>query len=103
MSDDQDDAPRSRGRARRPTADLPFEKAVERLERIADLLEGGTGTLEESLALFEEGVSLARRCQQRLDDAERRLEVLVQRADGSEATEPFAESDPPSSGTAGGR
>lgn len=99
MSHDPEQPPRGRGRARRPPADPPFEKAVERLERIADLLEGGGGTLEESLALFEEGVALARRCQQRLDEAERRLEVLVRRADGGEAVEPFAEDEAASPGT----
>ncbi len=54
----------------------PFETIVERLEAIAKKLEGGDAKLEESLALYEEGVKLAKVGAARLDEAERKLEVL---------------------------
>jgi exodeoxyribonuclease VII small subunit len=57
--------------------DLPFERALERLEAIVARLEQGDLALEEALAVFEEGVALSRRCAAQLDAAERRVEVLV--------------------------
>jgi exodeoxyribonuclease VII small subunit len=57
--------------------DLSFEVALERLESIVDRLEQGDLELESALAAFEEGVALARGCAERLETAERRLEVLV--------------------------
>lgn len=67
---------------------------MTRLEEIVRLLEGGTLTLEESLALFEEGVKLSRRCLSVLNDAERKVERLVGSGDGPGGrTEPFDLSD----------
>lgn len=54
-----------------------FEQAAERLAQIVELLESGELPLEQSLALFEEGVGVARAAQKRLDEAERRVEELV--------------------------
>jgi len=62
--------------------ELPFEKALARLEEIAERLEGGDLELEASLAAFEEGVLLTRRCAEQLREAERRIEVLTQEGDG---------------------
>jgi exodeoxyribonuclease VII small subunit len=62
--------------------ELPFEKALERLEAIAERLEGGDLALEAALAAFEEGVLLTRRCAEQLREAERRIEVLTQEGDG---------------------
>jgi exodeoxyribonuclease VII small subunit len=61
---------------------VPFEKALERLEEIAERLEAGDLELEAALAAFEEGVGLARRCAEQLREAERRIEVLTQEGDG---------------------
>lgn len=73
MSGPKDDkpevAPASRGMA--------FEAAMKRLAAIVDELEGGELGLEESLALFEEGVALSRLAQERLESAQKRVEVLV--------------------------
>lgn len=55
----------------------PFEASLERLTDIVDRLENGELGLEESLALFEEGVRLARHAQERLDAAEKRVEELI--------------------------
>jgi exodeoxyribonuclease VII small subunit len=54
-----------------------FEVAIKRLNEIVGALERGDLALEESLKLFEEGVQLARASQQRLDAAEKRVEMLL--------------------------
>jgi len=54
-----------------------FEESTRRLSQIVAELEGGDLPLERSLALFEEGVRIARRAQERLDQAERRVEELL--------------------------
>jgi exodeoxyribonuclease VII small subunit len=60
-----------------------FESSLSELERIVRKLEDGEMSLEESLKLFEDGVKLSRECQERLDQAERRIEVLLKDADGN--------------------
>lgn len=59
-----------------------FESSLAALERIVRELERGELPLEKSLELFEEGVRLSRECQERLNAAERRIEVLLQDNDG---------------------
>jgi len=54
-----------------------FEEALGRLEDIVKKMEAGDMTLEESLKAFEEGIKLARLCSRRLDEAERRVEILL--------------------------
>ena len=56
-----------------------FEAALRELDDVVQRLEGGNLTLEESLALYERGVALAAACHQRLQEAERRIEVLNER------------------------
>ena len=82
-------------RTRKKSPDeLPFEKALVRVEEIVEALESGEPTLEESLALFEEGVMLSRQCNKRLNAAERRLEVLAgKEGDGAPAVEPMDEDE----------
>lgn len=60
--------------------ELSFEEALQELETIVDKLEAGEQTLEEALALFERGQTLAARCNQQLDSAVLRVEQLT--ADG---------------------
>jgi len=55
---------------------LNFEQALERLTKLVEKLESGRLPLEESVAAFEEGVKLTRRCEALLDSAEQRLQVL---------------------------
>nr|MBO2507566.1 exodeoxyribonuclease VII small subunit [Bacillota bacterium] len=55
-----------------------FEQALAALEKIVDRLEREDLSLEQALALFEEGIGLARFCSQRLDEAERKIELLVE-------------------------
>ena len=59
-----------------------FEASLASLERIVRELERGEQPLEKSLELFEQGVKLSRECQERLNEAERRIEVLLQDSDG---------------------
>ena len=54
-----------------------FEASLQRLQEVVEKLESGELGLEESLALFEEGIGLARSAQARLDAAEKRVEELV--------------------------
>jgi exodeoxyribonuclease VII small subunit len=56
---------------------LSFEAQLAQLERIVRELERGDLPLERSLELFEQGVRLSRECQERLNEAERRIEVLL--------------------------
>ena len=54
-----------------------FEEALGRLEDIVKKMEAGDMTLEESLKAFEEGIKLVRLCSRKLDEAERRVEILL--------------------------
>jgi exodeoxyribonuclease VII small subunit len=55
----------------------PFERALEQLEATVSRLEEGEMPLEEALELFESGVKLSRQCAATLEQAERRVEILV--------------------------
>jgi exodeoxyribonuclease VII small subunit len=74
-------------------AEKKFEAALSRLEDIVKELEGGELPLEQSLKLFEEGIKLSRICNKRLEDAERRVEILRKGKDGSISAEPFEENE----------
>ena len=66
-----------------------FEASLEELEGIVRELEQGDLPLEKSLELFEQGVKLSRECQERLDQAERRIEILMRDNQGRPAVRPF--------------
>jgi exodeoxyribonuclease VII small subunit len=70
-----------------------FEAALKRLEGVLDSLEHGDLALEESLAAFEEGVRLVKFCQQKLDEVERRVELLLKDDAGRFFTRSFAEEE----------
>jgi exodeoxyribonuclease VII small subunit len=59
-----------------------FEQAAARLEQIVKLLERGDAPLDESLALFEEGAGLIKKCGKMLDEAEQKVVKLQRDADG---------------------
>jgi exodeoxyribonuclease VII small subunit len=61
---------------------LKFEDALKKLEEIVQKLERGELSLEESLTCYEEGIRLSRLCHTKLEEAERRIEVLVKDAKG---------------------
>ncbi len=54
-----------------------FESSIERLEEIINQLENGNQLLDESLALFEEGVGLIKLCNQKLENVEKSINILV--------------------------
>jgi exodeoxyribonuclease VII small subunit len=68
-----------------------FESSLRELERIVEQLEAGDLPLERSLELFEQGVQLSRDCQKRLDEAERKVEILLKGNDGAYTPTPFDE------------
>ena len=70
-----------------------FETQLGALERIVRELERGDLPLEDSLKLFEEGVRLSRECQDRLNQAERRIEVLLRDGEGRPVLSAFEEED----------
>jgi len=55
-----------------------YEEIVQRLAKVVEKLEGGGLSLEESIAAFEEGIRLARASAARLEEAERKVEVLLE-------------------------
>lgn len=59
-----------------------FEEALKNLEAIVAKLESGEEKLEESIRLFEEGMRLSGICQKRLDEADRKIEVLLRKPGG---------------------
>ncbi len=66
-----------------------YDGLVSRLERVVGELESGQLTLEQSVERFAEGVKLAREASRKLDEAERKVELLVRSADGDEEAVPF--------------
>ena len=60
---------------------IDFEQQLSNLESLVTSLEGGDLTLEESLSSFEQGIKIARECQQALQVAEQRVEVLMKQGD----------------------
>ena len=76
--------------ARRPNE---FEKAFQNLEKIVQRLESEELPLDESLGLFEEGIRLSRFCHQRLEEVEKKIELILADAKGQPVTEPFEEEE----------
>ena len=76
------------------TEDIKFEDALSNLESIVEKLESGELSLEESLTAFEEGIRLSRICSKRLNEAERKIEILTKGNDGELQVEDF-DSKPP--------
>ncbi len=68
-----------------------FEASLESLEQIVQQLENGDLPLEKSLELFEDGIRLSRQCQERLNQAERRIETLLRDNQGRPVATPFEE------------
>ena len=69
-----------------------FEEALKKLEQIVEELEGGELSLEESLKQYEEGVHLSKLCARRLEEAKKKLELLV-KENGKLFTKPVKEEE----------
>ena len=59
-----------------------FEEALKGLEAVVERLESGEAPLEESIRLFEEGMRLSETCRKRLDEADRKIELLLRKPGG---------------------
>lgn len=68
--------------AQKDSADKKFESALEELEEVVDQLESGELSLEDSLSAFEKGVGLVRFCNQKLNEVEKKIEMLVRDKEG---------------------
>ena len=78
----------------KPIAELTFEEALAALEQVVSQLEGGQVPLEQSIALYERGDALKKRCEAKLGEAELKVEKIVAGSDGdtpgtASGTEPF--------------
>ena len=65
------------------TEEVAFEEALGKLEAIVAEMEGGKLALDASMKRFEEGMKLVKTCTERLSQAEKKVEVLMRKADGS--------------------
>jgi len=74
--------------AAEPSAVADFETSLDQLEQLVEKMEHGEMSLEESLAAYERGVGLYRRCQQALEQAELRVRLLTD-PDAPDRSEPF--------------
>lgn len=62
--------------------EMNFEEKIKKLEQIATQLENGDISLDESVSKFEEGMKLSKECSKMLDDAEKRISILIKNEDG---------------------
>lgn len=69
--------------------DMKFEEALKRLEEIAVKMEHDSLSLEESIKMFEEGMELALFCSKKLDEAERKISIVLKGKDGQMSEEDF--------------
>ncbi len=80
---------KSAGQNHPAKAGLPFEEALKRLETVVEAMEGGELPLEQLVARYEEGMKLARVCQEKLAEAELRIQQLEKTAAGEIKLKPF--------------
>ena len=62
---------------KQPNQDMNFEDSIKQLDKIASELESGKLNLEDSIKMFEEGMNLSKKCNEFLEDAEKKITVLV--------------------------
>ena len=72
-------------------AEMKFEEALKKLEKIVGELEDGDLPLDESLARYEEGIRLSKVCAKKLEAAKKKVEVLLKSEDGTVEFAPFDE------------
>jgi len=71
--------------------EVKFEKALAELKSIVEKLEKGDMELDESLKIFERGVRLVQVCTKKLDEAQRRVDIVMKSKDGKRTVEEFEE------------
>ncbi|MCR9107670.1 exodeoxyribonuclease VII small subunit [Marivita sp. XM-24bin2] len=73
-----------------PVEDMSFEAAMAELEKVVGQLERGDVALEESIALYERGAALKKRCEAKLNEAQEKVAAITLDADGTpKGTAPF--------------
>ena len=72
---------------------ISFENALLRLEEILRVLEKGSAPLDDSLKMFEEGVNLVRLCNNKLDNAEQKIKILIKNQDGNYDEQDFTKTE----------
>ncbi|MCL6584299.1 MAG: exodeoxyribonuclease VII small subunit [bacterium] len=70
-------------------AKFKFEEAIERLEEIVRQLEEGSLGLDESLKLFDEGIRLTQLCTKKLEESERKIQILLKNEQGEKSLQPY--------------
>ena len=70
-------------------AELNFEAAMDRLEKIVEQMESGKLPLEDLIVRYEEGMNLVKVCQERLANAEQKIEVIARNSAGKITVKPF--------------
>ena len=66
-----------------------FEASLKQLEQLVQQLEQGNLSLQQSMQVFEQGIALTRECQQSLDQAEQKVQILMQDNQGEMVEQPF--------------
>ncbi len=87
MEDPRDEEPRDTDKPVENDSPRSFEDALSRLDAIIKRLEADSTSLEESLSLFEDGIALSRYCAGKLDEAEQKVLMLTENAEGELRTE----------------
>lgn len=82
-----------------PTAEVNFETAMERLEKIVEQMESGKLALEDLIVRYEEGMGLVKICQERLATAEQKIEIIARNSAGKAVIKPFEAPEEASAGT----
>lgn len=72
-------------------AEMKFEEAIKKLEKIVEDLEGGGLSLDEALRKYQDGLEISRICSQRLDNAKKKIDVMVKNKKGEFELKPFDE------------
>ena len=70
-------------------AEMKFEEALKKLERIVEDLEKGDLSLDEALKKYQEGIELSRQCSQRLDSAKKKIDILTKNKKGEFELKPL--------------
>ena len=70
--------------------EMKFENALAKLEKTVEELESEEVSLEDSLKKFEEGINLVRFCSRKLEEVEKKIEILVKEQGGETKKEPFS-------------
>jgi len=81
-------------------AEISFETAMERLEKIVEEMESGKMLLEDLLIRYEEGMKLVKVCQDRLAHAEQKIQIITRDHAGKTSVKDFATTEPPTTSAA---